>query len=170
MSRYILVVVMTLVAACGRPPSEPRPSAPAATATTSSAAPQLMSGLGAHHHPIATASPEAQKFFDQGFAWVFAFNHEEGVRSFQRAAELDPKAAMPHWGIAWAVGPNYNLDVDDPRAKQAYRRDPDGDVARRQRSGEGARIRGCDGGHATRRIQRPTARRWRDSTAGPWAS
>ena len=27
---------------------------------------------------------------------------------------------MPHWGIAWAVGPNYNLDVDDPRARQAF--------------------------------------------------
>ena len=26
---------------------------------------------------------------------------------------------MPHWGIAWALGPNYNLDVDDDRAKQA---------------------------------------------------
>src|SRR5262249_36349111 len=47
------------------------------------------------------------------------FNHEEAVRSFRRAAELDPKAAMPHWGIAWALGPNYNLDVDDDRAKQA---------------------------------------------------
>jgi hypothetical protein len=32
---------------------------------------------------------------------------------------LDPKAAMPHWGIAWALGPNYNLDIDDPRARQA---------------------------------------------------
>ena len=37
----------------------------------------------------------------------------------QRAAELDPNAPMPHWGIAWALGPNYNLDVDDERAKQA---------------------------------------------------
>jgi hypothetical protein len=26
---------------------------------------------------------------------------------------------MPHWGIAWALGPNYNLDVDDARADQA---------------------------------------------------
>jgi tetratricopeptide (TPR) repeat protein len=57
--------------------------------------------------------------FDQGFVLVYAFNHEEAVRSFQRAAELDPKAAMPHWGIAWALGPNYNLDIDDPRARQA---------------------------------------------------
>jgi hypothetical protein len=49
---------------------------------------------------------------------VFGFNHEEAVRSFKRSAELDPKSPMPYWGIAWALGPNYNLDVDDDRAKQ----------------------------------------------------
>ncbi len=53
-------------------------------------------------------------------ALVFGFNHEEATRSFQRAAELDPRAPMPHWGIAWSVGPNYNLDIDDPRAKRAF--------------------------------------------------
>ena len=79
----------------------------------------MVTGLGQHHHPITTSNPQAQQFFDQGFSFVFAFNHEEAVRSFQQAATLDPQAAMPHWGIAWALGPNYNLDIDDPRAKQA---------------------------------------------------
>ncbi|HUU32639.1 MAG TPA: hypothetical protein VMW48_01185 [Vicinamibacterales bacterium] len=69
---------------------------------------------------MATASPEAQKFFDQGFDLVVGFNHEEAVRSFTHAAELDPKAAMPHWGIAWALGPNYNVDIDDARSVQAH--------------------------------------------------
>ena len=78
-----------------------------------------MPGMGNHHHAIVTTSGEAQQYFDQGVNLVFGFNHEEAVRSFQRAAELDPKASMPHWGIAWALGPNYNLDVDDERAKQA---------------------------------------------------
>jgi len=50
---------------------------------------------------------------------VFGFNHEEALKRFQAAATEDPKAAMPHWGIAWALGPNYNLDIDDPRAVQA---------------------------------------------------
>jgi thiamine biosynthesis protein ThiI len=81
--------------------------------------PRLVSGLAPHHHPIATESAEAQAFFDQGFAWVFAFNHDEATRSFERAAQLDPKSPMPQWGIAWSVGPNYNLDIDDPRAVQA---------------------------------------------------
>jgi hypothetical protein len=58
--------------------------------------------------------------FDQGLAQAFGFNHEAAIRSFERAAELDPAAAMPHWGKAWALGPNYNLDIDDARAAAAY--------------------------------------------------
>ncbi len=57
--------------------------------------------------------------FDQGLAQAFGFNHEAAIRSFERAAELDSSAAMPHWGKAWALGPNYNLDIDDARAKAA---------------------------------------------------
>ena len=57
--------------------------------------------------------------FDQGLAQAFGFNHEAAIRSFERAAELDSSAAMPHWGKAWALGPNYNLDLDDARAKAA---------------------------------------------------
>jgi hypothetical protein len=72
----------------------------------------ILAGVGAHHHPIATTNEDAQKFFDQGMALVFGFNHEEATRSFQRATELDPRAPMPHWGIAWSLGPNYNLDID----------------------------------------------------------
>ena len=73
-----------------------------------------------HHHPILTSRPDAQRAFDRGVELVFAFNHEEAVRWFERAAELDPRSPMPHWGVAWAVGPNYNLDIDDPRARQAW--------------------------------------------------
>jgi tetratricopeptide (TPR) repeat protein len=64
--------------------------------------------MGAIHHRIATASQEAQKFFDQGLALVYAFNFGEAINSFQRAAALDPNSAMPYWGIALANGPNYN--------------------------------------------------------------
>src|SRR5882724_713702 len=80
----------------------------------------LMPGMGSLHHPVATADPEAQKFFDQGLSFVYAFNHDEAVRSFKRAAELDPGMAMAYWGIALALGPNINLDVDPEREKAAY--------------------------------------------------
>jgi tetratricopeptide (TPR) repeat protein len=81
---------------------------------------QLVSGMGSHHHPVSTTNVEAQKFFDQGLAFVYAFNHDEAIRSFRRAAEFDPKLAMAHWGIALALGPNINLDVDPEREKAAY--------------------------------------------------
>ena len=81
---------------------------------------QLVSGMGSHHHPVSTTNVEAQKFFDQGLAFVYAFNHDEAIRSFRRAAEIDPKLAMAHWGIALALGPNINLDVDPEREKAAY--------------------------------------------------
>ena len=82
--------------------------------------PALMSGLGNHHHTISTRSPQAQRFFDQGLTLVFAFNHDEAVRSFRRAAELDPQSAMAFWGIALALGPCINLDVDQPHEKAAF--------------------------------------------------
>src|SRR5262249_38722938 len=52
--------------------------------------------------------------------FVYAFNHEEAIRSFRKASELDPDLAMAHWGIAYALGPNINLDVDPEREKAAY--------------------------------------------------
>jgi tetratricopeptide (TPR) repeat protein len=81
----------------------------------------LYDGLGSHRHPIATSSPEAQKFFDQGMVLAYGFNHEEAYRSFERAAQLDPKAAMPHWGMALVLGANYNDPIPpDERAKKAH--------------------------------------------------
>ena len=52
----------------------------------------LMAGLSNLHHPVSTTNTEAQQFFDQGLRLVYAFNHEEAARAFQRAAELDPQA------------------------------------------------------------------------------
>src|SRR5881296_2601707 len=80
----------------------------------------LMTGLGSFHHAVSTTNAEAQKFFDQGFTLLYAFNHEAAVRSFKRAAELDPQMAMAYWGIALALGPNINLDVDAEREKAAF--------------------------------------------------
>src|ERR1700741_5193071 len=72
----------------------------------------LIPGLGEVNHPVSTTNQQAQQFFNQGLALVYGFNHDEAVRSFKRAAELDPKLAMAHWGVALALGPNINLPVD----------------------------------------------------------
>ena len=80
----------------------------------------LMTGLGDWHHPVSTKSAQAQAFFDQGLRLIYAFNHDEALRSFQRASELDPKLAMAYWGIAEAVGPNYNDPASEGRFVQAH--------------------------------------------------
>ena len=85
-----------------------------------SKSPVLMPGLGQQHHTISTKNPEAQRFFDQGLTLVFAFNHEEAARAFRRASELDPQSAMAFWGVALALGPCINLDVDPSHEKAAY--------------------------------------------------
>jgi len=80
----------------------------------------LVTGLGDLHHPVSTKNPQAQQFFDQGLRFIYAFNHDEAARSFQRAGELDPKMAMAFWGVAEAVGPNYNDPADPDRYKRAH--------------------------------------------------
>ena len=89
-------------------------------ARTKSNTPRLMTGLGDVHHPVSTSNQKAQQFFDQGLKLVYAFNHDEARRSFQYAAELDPKLAMAWWGVALTLGPNYNLPVDPEREKAAF--------------------------------------------------
>lgn len=81
---------------------------------------RLVPGLGNLHHPVTTNNTQAQRFFDQGLILIYAFDHDQARRSFERAAQLDPKLAMAYWGIALALGPNYNLDVDPDREKAAY--------------------------------------------------
>ena len=80
----------------------------------------LMTGVGDLHHPVSTSNQQAQQFFDQGLRLIYAFNHDEAGHSFQRAAELDAKLAMAYWGIAEAIGPNYNDPASDDRFKAAH--------------------------------------------------
>ncbi len=81
----------------------------------------LFDGLGDFHRKATTSSAEAQKFFDQGMRFLWAFNHDESTRSFAKATELDPSCAICYWGVALTVGPNYNLPMmAEPRAKVTW--------------------------------------------------
>ena len=81
----------------------------------------LYEGLGSHHREVTTSSPLAQKYFDQGLTWAFAFNHDEAIRSFQKAAQLDPDCAMAWWGVALCNGPHINYPAVRPaRAAAAW--------------------------------------------------
>src|SRR5262249_48473294 len=109
-----LTCALFVLACCGVVSAQQHAAKPATRPAT------LMNGLGDLHHPVSTKNPEAQKFFDQGLRLIYAFNHDEAKRAFQRAAELDPKLAMAHWGVALSVGPNYNLDAQETQLKEAY--------------------------------------------------
>ena len=85
------------------------------------AATELYPGVGTYHFPITTANPEAQVYFDNGIGLLYGFNHDEAARYFRRAAELDPRAPMPYWGLAMSIGPNYNdTAVDAARAAATF--------------------------------------------------
>jgi len=64
--------------------------------------------LGNHSFPVTAGSAAAQLWFDRGLVWCYGYHHEEAVVCFERALEEDPHCAMAHWGIAYALGPNYN--------------------------------------------------------------
>ena len=81
--------------------------------------PVLYDSLGSYSYRITTASPDAQRWFDQGLRLVYAFNHHEAQRAFREAARLDPTCAMCFWGIALTEGGNYNHPTDADREKKA---------------------------------------------------
>lgn len=64
--------------------------------------------LGSYGRVVTTNSAEAQLWFDRGLVWCYAYHHEEAIACFEKALEHDPDCAMAHWGIAYAIGPNYN--------------------------------------------------------------
>ncbi len=69
---------------------------------------EMYTGLGGVHHPVSTQNATAQKYFDQGMALLYGFNHEEAAKAFSEAARLDPNLAIAHWGVALVNGQNYN--------------------------------------------------------------
>ena len=111
---HILCGVLCGLLTCGSTAAQDHPTHVQSRPVT------LVPGLGDLHHPVSTHNPQAQQFFDQGLRFIYAFNHDEAARSFRHAAELDSKLAMAYWGVAEAVGPNYNDPADPDRYKQAH--------------------------------------------------
>jgi pimeloyl-ACP methyl ester carboxylesterase/tetratricopeptide (TPR) repeat protein len=111
--KYLLFTILLLLPVAAYPQHGHAPAKEAAPVT-------LHAGLGDINHPVSTNNAEAQKFFNQGLAYIYAFNHEEAVRAFKQAAQLDPQLAMAYWGAALALGSNYNVQADGPALVQAY--------------------------------------------------
>ncbi len=115
----ILAIGSTIAGGCARD-SGSMAAAPVRTASTAPAAPQF-AGIGPHQCPVSTRSAAAQKYFDQGLTWTFAFNHDEAIRSFEQAARLDPQLAMAWWGVALCYGPHINFPIlPEDKARAAW--------------------------------------------------
>lgn len=125
MRRTTLTLACALALACsGRRADTAAPDlAPAATDDALAGLARgavLLPGLDAVHRDVTTRSQRAQAYFDQGLALVYGFNHGEAARAFARAAELDPTCALCLWGVAFALGPNYNAPMLPGRARLAW--------------------------------------------------
>ena len=64
--------------------------------------------LGSHTRPVTTSAPAAQTAFDRGLVWLYGYNHEAAAEAFEEAIAADPACGAAHWGLAHAIGPNYN--------------------------------------------------------------
>lgn len=71
----------------------------------------LVDGIGSPHRPVETSSVEAQRFYDQGLAYLAAFDWVRAGRSFHRALEHDPALAAAHAELARVL-----LALEDPEA------------------------------------------------------
>ncbi|TRX47143.1 hypothetical protein FNH22_30455 [Fulvivirga sp. M361] len=80
----------------------------------------LLEGLGSHTITITTDSEIAQMFFNQGLILAYGFNHDEALRSFEEVVRQDPRCAMGYWGIAYVLGPNYNMGMEPSVNQRAY--------------------------------------------------
>ncbi len=70
--------------------------------------PRKYDGFAGYHRQITCANQEVQTWFDQGIQLLYGYNHDEAIRSFEKAAKLDPSCAMAWWGSAYARGLHIN--------------------------------------------------------------
>ena len=73
----------------------------------------LRDGLGPMHQSVTTSSPEAQKYYDQGLAYLHSYVWIEAARSFNQSLRLDPKMAMAYIGLSRTYS-----GLTDPQAAQ----------------------------------------------------
>ena len=81
----------------------------------------IYEGFGNYERKISIDSEAAQQWFNQGMQLMYGFNHDEAIRSFERAAAADPLSPMPWWGIAYCNGMNINdPEMTEERSRIAW--------------------------------------------------
>jgi tetratricopeptide (TPR) repeat protein len=120
MSARTGITVLALVALCWAAAKSGSSEPPAgASAPSGAAALAVIEGIDIHPRTVTTASPEAQKLFDGALLMMYAYNHEEAIARFERAAAADSTLAMAYWGKALALGPHINNPSMDEAATKA---------------------------------------------------
>lgn len=83
--------------------------------------PAVLAGYEGYARPVSTQSAEAQKWFNTGIQLLYGFNHDEAIRAFTRASQIDPECAMAWWGIAYAHGLHINNpQMGEEQSRLAY--------------------------------------------------
>ena len=62
----------------------------------------IRSGVGSIHDDAGTKNAEAQRFYNQGLAYLHNFVWIEAARSFHQALRLDSQLALAHVGLSYA--------------------------------------------------------------------
>lgn len=113
--KAIGTILLLAIAGCASKSAQPEQPAQASKAapdiTVLAKGAMYFDDLGTHTRRVTTTNREAQRYFDQGLRLLYGFNHDEAARSFARAFQLDPRCAMCAWGVAYALGPNYNVPM-----------------------------------------------------------
>jgi tetratricopeptide (TPR) repeat protein len=71
----------------------------------------MLAGVGNGASPADTANAQAQAWYNEGLNLYHAFNHNEAIAAFAKAASLDPTCALCEWGVALSLGPTLNYGV-----------------------------------------------------------
>ena len=121
--RWLGCVLACLVwQSCKSASGEPNQSGSVRTSEASQPAARFYPGFGGYGRKITTSNADAQRWFDQGLQLLYGFNHDEAVRSFQRASILDPGCAMAHWGESYALGLHINnAQMGEAQSVAAFR-------------------------------------------------
>ncbi len=132
MNRNLWIVIVVAIVAAGGFYLYKRSAEPALPDLAPVGA-TLIEGLGDYSMPVTAKNADVQRWFDQGLAMTYGFNHDAAERSFLKAAELDPGCAMCWWGAALVLGPHVNSGMDPANNPKAWDR-----LKRAERAAAGA--------------------------------
>lgn len=119
-SGFAIAVAVTVSPAAIAQHGEARQDEGLAATTRDGRLAPLLDGMGDYQFTVTTRSALAQRYFNQGLALTYGFNHAEAIRAYRETARLDPDCAMAAWGEAYALGPNINVPMDPAAIPEAW--------------------------------------------------